>query len=151
MPVMKEGDEDGQADGGFGGGDGHHEKDEKESVDLMELAGVGDEGEVHRVHHQLDAHEDGDAVAPRQHAADADGEEDGAEDQEPVRRDHVVSSFFATPVRPLSKSAPTMAASSRIDTISNGKMYASNMRMPTVRASETNGPSGSFVTPYLPR
>src|SRR5258707_10564499 len=62
VPVMKEGDENGQADGGFGGGDGHHEKDEKKSVDLVELARVGDEGEVHRVHHQLDAHEDGDAV-----------------------------------------------------------------------------------------
>src|SRR5258708_7101811 len=117
----------------------------------MELARVGDKREVHRIHHQLDAHEDGDAVLSRQHAADADGEEDRAQDQEPVRRDHDVSSSLATPVRPLSSSAPTIAASSRIDTISNGKMYVSNILIPTVFASDTNGPSGSFVTPNLAR
>src|SRR5258708_12177945 len=98
----------------------------------MELARVGDEREVHRVHHQLDAHEDGDAVLPRQHAADADGEKDRAEDQEPVRRDHDVSSSLATPVRPLSNSAPTIAASSGTDPLSNGRLYPSNLLIPTV-------------------
>src|SRR6202140_2509285 len=122
---MEQGDENGQADGSFGGGDGHDEKDEDESVELMELPGVGDEGQVHGIHHQLDAHEDGDAVLPRQHAADAHGEEDGAEDQEPVRRDHSLSSPVAGGLRPLgalSSSAPTIAASRRIETISKGKM-----------------------------
>src|SRR5258706_15051476 len=116
---MEQGDENGQADGGFGGGNGHDEKDEEESVDLMELASVGHEGEIHRVHHQLDAHEDGDAVLARQHATDADGEEDGAEDQEPVGRDH---EEVPPALRPLRTKAPTIAASSRIETISKGKM-----------------------------
>src|SRR5258706_4454973 len=145
---MEQGDENGQADGGFGGGDGHDEKDEEESVDLMELAGVRDEGQVDRVYHQLDAHEDGDAVLPRQHAADAEGEENGAEDQEPVGGNHEV---VPPAPRLLRIKAPTIAASRRIETISNGKMYASNIRMPTVRASDTNGPSGNFVTPNFAR
>src|SRR5437764_5121082 len=129
---MKQRDENGQPHGSLGRGNGHHEKDEDETVELMELPGVGDERQVRGVHHQLDAHEHRDAVLPRQEAADADGEEDRAEDQEPARRDHRAT---ACPPRPLSSSAPTIAASSRIDTISNGKMYASNSATPTARAS----------------
>src|SRR5258708_22291114 len=134
LPVMEQRDEDSQPHGSLGGGDGHHEKDEDESVELVELPGVGDEGQIHGVYHQLDGHEDGDSVPAGQHAADAEREEDGAEDQEPVRRDHRASG--AAPAddsapaagrwppgsRALSNSAPTIAASSRIDTASNGKM-----------------------------
>ena len=72
--MMEERDEYGQSHGCLSRGDGHHEKDEDESVELMKLPRIGDEGQVDRVHHQLDGHEDGDAVLAREHAADADGE-----------------------------------------------------------------------------
>src|SRR5205085_9824181 len=102
------------------------------------------EGQIHGVHHQLDGHEDGDAVLAGEHAADADGEQDRAEDQEPVRGDHC-----DTAPRPLSTSAPTIAASSRMETASNGKTYAWKRVMPMRRASERNGGVGSFSTAYF--
>ncbi len=41
----------------------------------------GDEGEVDGVEHELDRHEDGDEVALDEEGCDADGEEDGGEDE----------------------------------------------------------------------
>src|ERR1051325_4556133 len=146
LPVMEQRDEYGQPDSSLGRRNGHDEEDEDEAVKLMELPRVGEEGQVDGVHHQLDAHEHGDAVLARQESADADGEEDGAEDEEPTGRNHgrgpssVIPSVARdplvaraggsspslrlgmTPRRALSSSAPTIAASRRIDTISNGKM-----------------------------
>src|SRR4029078_560328 len=118
---------------------GHDEEDEDEAVELMELPRVGEEGQVHGVHHQLDAHEHGDAVLARQDSADSDGEEEGAEDEEPAGGDHERPSSVIASVaraggsspslrlgmtlrRALSSNAPTIAASKRIDTISNGRM-----------------------------
>ena len=43
--------------------------------------GKGDKGEVHRVEHELNGHEDGDDVALDEERADADGEEDRGQDQ----------------------------------------------------------------------
>ena len=79
-----------------------------------------------------------------------------AEDQEPVRRNHEFASApsFArcAAERPLRSSAPTIAASRRIETISNGKMYDSNSAMPIDRASLTNGPGGRILkTAYFER
>ena len=59
----------------------------------MPLTCVGDEGQIHRVHHQLDRHEDGDAVLARQHAENADGKEDGAQNQKVLGRYHRASPF----------------------------------------------------------
>ncbi len=42
-------------------------------------AAEGDEREVHRVQHQLDAHEDGDDVAAQEDAERAEAEEDQAQ------------------------------------------------------------------------
>ena len=114
---MKQGDENGEAHGSLSRGNRHHEKDKDQPVELMELPRVGEEGEIHGVDHQLDCHEDRDAVLSSQHAADADGEEHRAEDQKPLGRDH-----DACAPRPLSTSAPTIDASRSIETISNGKM-----------------------------
>src|SRR5260221_3413050 len=166
--VMEQRDENRQAHRGLSGGDGHDEEDEDESVELMELPGVCEEREVHRVHHQFDAHEDRDAVPAGEHAADAEREEDGAEDEKPVRRNHGASGRAGSgerragsvaaslvrappPVRALRSSAPTIAASSRIDTASNGKMYDSKSATPMARASAWNGVFGSCRTAYLPR
>src|SRR5437762_10813305 len=54
FPVVKEGNEDRQADCSLCCGDRHHEKDKNEAVQLMELPGVGEERQVHGVHHELD-------------------------------------------------------------------------------------------------
>src|SRR5438128_767080 len=96
----------------------------------MKLPRVREEREVHRVHHQLDAHEDGDSVLAGEHAADAEREENRAEDQEVVRRDHCWTSRRGAMLRALRRSAPTIAASSRIDTASKGKRYDSKSAMP---------------------
>src|SRR5439155_26102486 len=107
--MVKKGNENGQSDSSLGRSDGHDEKDKDEAVKLVKLPRVRDEGEVHGIHHQFDGHEDRDAVLPRQDAADSDGEDDGAQDQEPVRRNHEL-----TAARRLSTTAPTLAASRRI-------------------------------------
>src|SRR5256885_11302011 len=101
----------------------------------MKLPCVREESQVHGVHHQLDAHEDGDAVPAGEHATDADGEEDGAEDEKVMCRDHDCTFCI---VRPESSSAPTMAARSRIETASNGKRYDSKSFTPIARASAMN-------------
>src|SRR5260370_26455502 len=77
----EEGDDDGEADGGLGCGYDHHEEDEDLALDLVPQMGEGDEGQVDGVEHQLDRHEDGDDVALDEERCDADGEEDGGEDQ----------------------------------------------------------------------
>src|SRR5688572_5046832 len=147
VSVVEQRNENRQTDRGFRGGDGHDEKDEDESVSLPELFGVGEEREVHRVHHQLDGHEDGDAVPAREHAHDVDREQDRAEDQKPLRRDHFVTSEGR--VRPLSSRAPTIAASRRMETISNGKIYASNIRTPMSYAVALNSAAGGPRTTYF--
>src|SRR5438105_5909870 len=143
---MKQRNKDRQTDRRLRRGNGHHEKDKDEPVKLMELPRVGQKGQVNGVHHQLDRHENRDAVSASQHTAHADGEKNRAQDQEPLRRNHST----CTP-RPLKTKAPTIAASNRMETISNGKMYASNSFTPTVRASAMNGPDGSSVTAYFAR
>jgi hypothetical protein len=47
-----------------------------------------DEGQVHRVEHQLDAHERDDDVSSRQKADGADAEEQGTEDRVVLDGDH---------------------------------------------------------------
>ena len=53
----------------------------------------GDEREVHRVEHDLDAHQRDEHVAPHEEADAADGEEDGAEDDVVLGGDHVAPGF----------------------------------------------------------
>src|SRR5215469_11526886 len=79
----EDGDDDGEAYGGFGGSDDHHKKDEDLSGDLVPHMREGDEGEVDRVEHQFDRHEDGDDIALDEKTGDADGKEHGGEDQIP--------------------------------------------------------------------
>src|ERR1051326_1905768 len=149
LSMVEERDEDGEPDGCFRRRDRHHEKDKDESVKLVELTSVREERQIDGVHHELDGHEDGDAVLARENAADADRKENRAEDQKPLRRNHGCTSGRAA-ARPLNSSAPTIAASNRIDTISNGKTYDSNNATPIARASVWNGPFGSAVkTAYL--
>ena len=78
---------------------------------LVQVGRERDQVDVHRVEHQLDAHEHEHAVAPGEHAVDADAEQDRGEDEELVE-DHQSLRAITT--------APTSAASRRIETISNG-------------------------------
>ena len=59
----------------FGGRDREREEHDHLAVDVVELVGERDEREVHRVEHQLDAHEHHEHVAAHEHADRADGEE----------------------------------------------------------------------------
>ena len=51
------------------------------------VGGEGDHVDACCVQHELDRHQDQHGVAPRQHAVDADGEEERAEDEEVLERD----------------------------------------------------------------
>src|SRR4051794_10479463 len=59
--------DDRQADDDLGRGDHHDEERDELAVEGAAGPGEDDQGQVHRVEHQLDAHEDDDRVAPDQH------------------------------------------------------------------------------------
>src|SRR4051794_17162402 len=73
--------DDRQPDHDLGRGDDHDEERDELAVDRARGPGEGDQGQVHRVEHQLDAHEHDDRVAPHQHADGADGEQDRGQHQ----------------------------------------------------------------------
>ena len=70
-----------EADRDLGRRDHQREEHEGLAADVVELAGEGDEREVHRVEHQLDAHEHHEHVAPDEHADRADREDHRREHQ----------------------------------------------------------------------
>ena len=55
---------------------------------LAPLAREGDEGQVDRVEHELDRHEDRNNIALDQKRGDTDAEQDGAEDEVVSDRNH---------------------------------------------------------------
>src|SRR5690606_27989940 len=81
-------DDDGETDHDLGGG---HDEDEEHghlAVAVVERAAGGDQGQVHRVEHQLDAHEHDQRVAPDEEAQRPDQEQGGGERHIPTRCDH---------------------------------------------------------------
>src|SRR5215207_6857979 len=60
--------DDGEPDDDLGGGHDHEEERHDLAVDGAARPGEGDQRQVHRVEHQLDAHEDDDGVATDEHA-----------------------------------------------------------------------------------
>src|SRR5215207_5402968 len=103
---------DRQADPHLGGGDRDDEEREDLSRDLLRERGERDQVDVDGVEHQLDREQDQDAIAAGEHAVDAAAEEECAEDEVLVQR-HSQSLRAMT-------TAPTSAASSSIETTSNG-------------------------------
>src|SRR5882757_8788434 len=97
----EDGHDDGQPDHHFGGRDHHHEERHDLAVQPAVDPGEGDQGEVHRVQHQLDAHEHHDGVAAHQHPDRADGEQQRGQ-QQVISRGHrwfsPVSSGFVSAV-----------------------------------------------------
>src|SRR5438132_1653979 len=118
--VAVRGKDDREPDGDLGCRDHEHEHDEHaasliERVARAELAGApreGDEREVARVQHELDAHEDHDRVAADEHTGGADEEQDGRDRDERADRDRHCSSCFTRTI------APTSAASRSTDATS---------------------------------
>ena len=86
LAIFEDRQDDGQAHGGFGRGDHHHEETENVPVDLFELVGKRDEAEIHGVEHQLDGHEHSNDVAAEQESGDAEREQNRAQDQIPGER-----------------------------------------------------------------
>ena len=90
-----------------------HEEDQHLAVEGPQRAAEGDEGQVHRVQHQLDAHEHRDDVAAQEDAHDADGEErPGSAAAACWTRSGAHGSFLAR------TTAPTRAARIRTDVAS---------------------------------
>src|SRR5262249_2771320 len=69
------GDDDGETDGDFGGGHAEDEEDESLAIDGAVALPEGDDGQVGRVEHDPDRHEDDERIAPHEHAEDADDED----------------------------------------------------------------------------
>src|SRR5262249_41068961 len=86
-------------DGGFSRCDHEHKKYENLAADLMTLARECDKSQVDRVQHDFYREEQRDDVSFDKKTEHADQEEDRAEDQKPVQRDH--SSFFANTIAPI--------------------------------------------------
>ena len=84
-----------------------------------ERAAEGDEGQVHRVQHDLDRQQDRDQVAAHEHAGRADREQNRREHQVVVERRHQRRPARAFAAR-ASTTAPTIATRISIDVTSNG-------------------------------
>ena len=83
LEVAEQHDQDGQADGGFGGGHGQDEEDEYLPGQVAQEMRKRHEIHVDREQHQLEGHQQDDQVLPvEKDADDADCEKDRAQDKE---------------------------------------------------------------------
>lgn len=89
-----EGDNEGEADCYFCGGDGDYEEDEDLAVVVRQAGGAGieagecDEGKICGREHELETHEDDDDVTAHDDAGEAYGEEQAGDEQVIVERGH---------------------------------------------------------------
>src|SRR5262245_9031844 len=113
-PLAVEGDDQGQANGYLGGGDGNNEEHEDLAIEVVGEPRKGHERQVGGVEHQFERHVDDEQVAPHQHAQQAEREEQPADDQVmfETNRSHF-RSFL------VSSTTPIIATSSSTETISN--------------------------------
>ena len=81
LACAEKGNDDGEADGGFGSRYNHDEEDKDLAGYLMPHVRERDEGEVHGVQHELDRHEDRDNVALDEEGGDANAKQDRGEDE----------------------------------------------------------------------
>src|SRR6187549_2328953 len=87
LPGAIEGDDDGQADGHLGGGHGDNQEDKHLRVVVGQpvLTDIepaeGHEGQVRRVEHELEAHENRDDIAPENDTGKTDGKQQAADEQ----------------------------------------------------------------------
>src|SRR5688572_1278178 len=132
LAMAEERDDERQADGGFGGGDGHHEERDDLAVDVAAVAAERHERQVHGVQHDLDRQQNRDQVTAQEHAGRPDREKDRRDDQVVTERDHgSVSSLRA------STTAPTIATRMRIDVASKANAWRLNRTRPSSRTELT--------------
>jgi hypothetical protein len=95
LPGAIQGDDDGEADRDFSGGDGDNEEDKNlgvvvgQSGSEME-SGKGNERKVGGVQHQFERHENDDDVAPEENAGEPNGEKHPADNQIMAKCYHVM-------------------------------------------------------------
>src|SRR5215218_9868988 len=112
--MPEDADDDGETNRGFGGRHRHDEEDHYVAAGAVEL-GQRHETEIHRIQHQLDAHEEHDGIPPQQHAGHSETEEHRREAQR-LAEEHQTFRLAST-------TAPMIATSRRIEVISNGIRY----------------------------
>src|SRR5260370_35504004 len=92
----------GKTDRDFGGGNGNDKEDQDLRVVIGQAivaetkTGKGDKGEIGRIQHQLERHENDNDIAPQQNAAKTDGEKYSAKSQIVAERGQRNGRFFKT-------------------------------------------------------
>lgn len=95
LPETEERDYDGKSDRDFGRGHGDDEEDEDLRVVIRRAAWIDmetrecDQGQVGRVQHQFEGHQNNDDVAPQHHAGESNREQNTADNEIIAQRDHV--------------------------------------------------------------
>src|SRR5262249_48989198 len=118
LEALVDGEHDRQADGGLGGG--QHDHEDGEDLSVVGAAVVASEGhviEIGRIEYQLDAHQDADGVAPREHAEEPEAEGDPRQHQEVLEG---TLGHYRRPSLRDTTSAPISATSSTSEAISKG-------------------------------
>src|SRR5690242_3397274 len=128
LAMAEERDHERQTDRGFGGRDAHHEKRDDLAVDGPQIAPHRDEGDVHRVQHDLDRQQDRDQVLAQEHAGGADRKQDARQDQVVIERDHYGALRAIT-------TAPTIETRMRIDVTSKANACVVKSELP-IRETE---------------
>src|SRR5688572_19579193 len=136
--------DDREADDDLRGGDDHDEERHDLAVDGAGGAGEGDQRQVHRVEHQLHAHEHDDRVAAHEHAHGTDREEDRREN-EVVGQRHRASP--PGPSRGAGSSVPRAASGepSCSRPVGRGISSGSSGSMAVARLSGERVPSGRIA------
>src|SRR2546421_199422 len=154
--AAEDGDDDGEADRGLRGGSGDDEEHRRMAgeeaphrrVGHQREAGERQEGEIHGVEHQLDAHEDDDRVAPQHDAGGAEREEHRRKHEimlrlVGVKEVHQILPFATT-------TAATTATSRRSEVTSNGRIEARYKMRPTVLTPPNPATSKALSTRRSP-
>ena len=144
--------------GDLGGGDGHDGEREDLAVEVAELAGERDQGEVRRVQHDLEREQDDQRAPPQHHSERSDPEQERRDDQVPadIRPVHQARSspcrlrLSSSGVVP-STTPPTAATSSTIEVISNASRWSVRKSSPISaglpKVSETSRRVAQVVAP----
>src|SRR5688500_9277913 len=131
LAVPEQGDDQRQADRGFGRRHRDHEERDDLAGDVAVVAPERDEAQVDGVQHDLDREQDRDHVLPQEHAGAADGEQQRRHNQVVAERDH------ESPSRRASTTAPTMATRIRIEVASNANPWSVKSTRPNSRTELT--------------
>src|SRR5690606_39758930 len=128
--------QDRQADTGFGGGQGDHQDEHHLAIRLLPTGTRHDEGQRCGVHHDLQAHQHIQDVAPDHQPGETKAEQHGGQRQA-VFHGYAVHATSLASWRPI-WIAVTMAPSSIMAASSTARIYGPNRAKPTALASTTS-------------